>query len=69
MIYKGQELATYDLWDLGQILADLELAVAKRTEASNHPKFQKMQFPPPNPEFLKLKTEVENLIRERQPNA
>lgn len=39
-------------------------ALDKRTEASKHPKFEKMAFPPINPEFLNLiaalKAELDN---------
>ena len=64
MIYKGKELSEHSLWDLGklkEILASLEEAENRREIASKHLKFDKvnnkkaMEFPPPNPEFLKIK--------------
>lgn len=72
--YLGKPLSQYDLWDLGIIKKILKEAEAKREEASKHHKFDKknnkkaMTFPPPNPEFLKLKNAVEVEIRKRQGN-
>ncbi len=72
MIYAGKDLSDYDLWALGNILASLHAAENRRTEASKHRKFDKinnekaMEFPPPNPAFLKLKSEVEAEIRKKQ---
>lgn len=66
MTYGDRELETYDLWALGEILQKLLEAEQKRDKASKHPKFLKMEFPPPNPEFLKLKNEVEKEIRKKQ---
>lgn len=77
MIYGGKEIADYDLWALGDILASLHAAEKRREEASKHVKFNvdrevnsktipKMEFPSPNPIFLKLKTEIENAIKNKQ---
>lgn len=66
MIYAGKELSNYDLWTLGNILKSLLDAEKRREEASKHSKFDKMEFPPPNPAFLKLKAEVEEIIRKKQ---
>lgn len=66
--YNGTPLSALSLWELGQIEKSLNEAQAKREEASKHPKFDKMQFPPINPEFLKLKADIENEIKERQNN-
>lgn len=71
-IYCGQPLSSLSLWDLGLIEKSLKEAEAKREEASKHPKFNKNhdkyvgEFPPPNPEFLKLKNAVELEIRKKQ---
>lgn len=72
MQYGGKELSEYSLWELGIIERDIKTSLAKREEASRHKKFDKlnnkqaMEFPPINPEFLKLKDEVEVEIRKRQ---
>ena len=72
MIYNGKELSNYPLWDLGLIEKSLKEAEARRNEASKHHKFDKVrnkkaiEFPPPNPEFLKLKEAVEEAIRKKQ---
>jgi hypothetical protein len=69
--YNGKPLSSYDLWELGLIEQSLKQAVAKRNEAAKHPKFDKNAsknvgaFPAPNPEFLKLKTAIEEEIRKR----
>ena len=52
-----QLIATFDSYNA---------ALLKRWEASAHPKFQKMPFPPPNPEFLKLFNEVKLEIEKRK---
>lgn len=65
-LYCGQPVSSYSLWDLGNILQSLLDAEDKRDKASKHPKFEKMEFPPPNPEFLKLKSAIENEIRKKQ---
>lgn len=64
--YCGQPLSAYSLWDLGKIEQSLLDAEAKRDEASKHKKFKKMDFPSPNPEFIKLKSAIEAEIRNRQ---
>lgn len=72
MIYAGKELSDYDLWALGIILGSLHAAEKRREQASKHPKFDKfnnqkaMEFPPPNPAFLNLKSEVEKEIKRKQ---
>lgn len=72
MNYLGKDLAALDLWALGNILKSLNDAEKRREEASKHPKFDRasnakaMEFPSPNPEFLKLKAEVEEQIKQRQ---
>lgn len=66
MIYQGKDLSSFSLWDLGKIETSLKEALAKREEASKHPKFEKMKFPPPNPNFLNLKVAVEEEIRKKQ---
>lgn len=66
MIYNGKPLSEHSLWDLGIIETSLKEAITKREEASKHPKFKKMKFPPPNPAFLELKSAVEAEIRKKQ---
>ena len=70
--YLDKFLAQYSLQELQTILNSLDAAEARREEASKHPKFttgingkQAMEFPPPNPEFLKLKNEIELEIKSR----
>lgn len=66
MIYNGKLISEHSLWDLGIIEKSLNEAIAKREKASQHSKFNKMEFPPINPEFLKLKEAVEAEIRKKQ---
>lgn len=73
MKYLNKELSDHSLWDLGLIEKSLKDAIAKRAEASKHPKFttgvdkkKAMVFPPPNPTFLELKLAIEEEIRKRQ---
>lgn len=55
-----QLIATYDSYNA---------ALLKRWEASSHPKFNKMPFPPPNPEFLKILDEIKLEIEKRKINV
>jgi hypothetical protein len=70
--YRGKELKEYFTSQLEAILGGLQSALNKRNEASKHPKFDKinnkkgMDFPPPNPEFLKLKTAIEEELKVRK---
>lgn len=72
MKYGGKEISEYDLWELGDIEKTFKDAMNRRDAASKHEKFDKtknknaMEFPPINPEFLKLKDEVEKEIRKKQ---
>lgn len=72
MNYQNKPLSEYSLWELGDIEKSLKEAEARREEASKHPKFDKasnkkaMEFPPPNPAFIELKTAIEEEIRKRQ---
>ena len=68
LTYAGKPLSSYDVWALGAILKSMNDVLAKREEARSHKKFEKMDFPPPNPEFLKLKNAVEEAIRKKQEN-
>lgn len=74
-IYCGKALSDYSLWELFGIQSSLNIAERKREEAAKHPKFDKShkkyigEFPPPNPEFLKLKNEIELEIKKRNTNA
>lgn len=75
--YQNKPLSAYSLWELGLVEKDIQAALARREEASKHPKFNvdrmkdgkkilKMPFPPPNVEFLKLKDAIEAEIKNRQ---
>lgn len=66
MNYLGKPISDYDLWALGEILMSFKSAEDKRKAASKHEKFKKMEFPPINPEFLKLKSAIELEIRKKQ---
>jgi hypothetical protein len=63
--------------DVGK-LNDQELLLAywsmldaeqKRDEAAKNPKFEKMEFPPVNPEFVKLKNKIKTELDNRQLKA
>lgn len=75
--YQGTPLSAISLWDLGLIEKGIKEALARREEASKHPKFnmdrkengrtiKKIPFPQPNVEFLKLKDAIEAEIKNRQ---
>ena len=71
MQYLNKDLSTYSLPQLQVILSGLQAAEDRRNEASKHPKFDKstkkgMDFPPPNPELLKLKLAIEEELRKRK---
>lgn len=61
-LYLGKKVSDYSLQELQNILNSLNEAEAKREIAKTHEKFKKMAFPPPNPEFVKLKSEIEKVI-------
>lgn len=65
MNYLGKPISEHDLWALGEVLTSLKAAEKKREAASKHPKFEKMEFPPPNPAFLELKSAIELEIKNR----
>ena len=66
--YQGAPLSSYSLWELGQFEKSFIEADKKREEASTHEKLIKrnIKLPPPNPEYLKLKSAIENEIKFRQ---
>lgn len=70
MKYFGRDIATLSDWELIIAYGNCEREDAKRAEASKHEKFTKvgkaMAFPTPNPEFLKIKTELLNEIKSRK---
>ena len=72
MQYLNKDLSTYSLPQLQVILSGLQAAETKRNEAASHHKFDKSHpkyvgsFPPPNPEFLKLKSAIEEELRKRK---
>lgn len=73
--YKGKDLTAFSDWELAQVVYDFEQAEKKREKASKHPKFDKltdnkaMEFPPPNPEYLKLKSAINQEIEKRKKHA
>lgn len=69
MIYKGKDLKDFSDWELELATHELVEAEKKREQASKHVKFNedrivngnkvpKMDFPAPNPEYLKLKKAI-----------
>jgi len=66
--YQGQPLSSYSLWELGQFLKSFVDAEKKREEARNHENLKKrnIKLPPPNLEYLKLKSAIDNEIKFRQ---
>lgn len=77
MIPAGRDISSLSLEQLTATLKAMEATEAKRNEASNHEKFNKnrevgnktipkMQFPPPNPAFLKLKIAIQEEIGKRK---
>lgn len=76
MIHAGKDIKDFTLEQLEATLKSMEVAEAKRIEAGKHPKFNidrtrgtkkipKMEFPPTNPNFLKLKIEIQEEIGKR----
>lgn len=77
MKYGDKEISEIRLWDLGVILENMKNAQDRRERASRHVKFnedreingkkvKKLDFPPINPEFLKLMEAIELEIEKRQ---
>lgn len=65
-LHQGKPLTDLDLWALGFLLDSLKAQELKRDEAREKLKARKIKLPPPNPEFVKLKNEVELAIRKKQ---
>jgi hypothetical protein len=72
MNYQGKPISSFFTSQLETILAGLQVALDERNESSKHSKFDKSNakyvgaFPPPNPEFLKLKSAIEKEIESRK---
>jgi len=64
--FGDKPLTEMTLWELGELEKAMNVTLAKREEASKHPKFGMMNFPPPNPLFLEMKNAVELEIKKRQ---
>jgi hypothetical protein len=66
--YQSQPLSSYSLWELGQFLKTFIDADKRREDAANHERLKKrnIKLPPPNPEYLKLKSAIEAEIKFRQ---
>lgn len=78
--YKGKALKDFDLWELEQANYEFNEAEKKRETASKHVKFNedrvidntkvpKMNMPPANPEYLKLKLAIKQEFEKRKNNA
>jgi hypothetical protein len=63
--YNGKKLSELSLQQLHIILKDFEARLSDRIQSSSHEKFNKMDFPTPNHNFLKLKSAIEEEIRNR----
>lgn len=74
-IYKGKPLSEFTDWELEQCNYEFAQAEAERENASKHHKFDKinnkkaMDFPPPNPQYLKLKEAINLEFEKRKTNA
>lgn len=71
MNYQNKSLSSFFTSQLEAILKGLQAAEEKRNEASKHPKFDKsnkkgMEFPPPNPAFLELKSAIIKELESRK---
>jgi hypothetical protein len=64
--YNGKPLSEYFTSQLEAILSGLQSAETSRNKAASHEKFKKMEFPPPNPAFLELKTAIEEELKVRK---
>jgi hypothetical protein len=72
MKYLNREISELHDLALMQAVMDLNEALAKREQASKHPKFDKNNsknvgsFPPPNPAFVELKAALEAEMNNRK---
>lgn len=66
MTYQGRELATFSLDELRAILTHMDGLLEAREKARTNPKFEKMDFPPPNPEFINMKNAIVEEIGKRE---
>jgi hypothetical protein len=72
MIYKDKEISDFTDQELADTIDELVSAEAIREEASKHHKFDKinnnkaLEFPPINPEYLKLKDAINSELESRK---
>lgn len=66
MKYLNKELSEYNVWELCAILSHFNSMEAKRDKSKQHIKFNKMDFPSPNPAYLELKQSIEQEIENRK---
>lgn len=72
MNYLNKPLKEYFTSELEKVLASFKEAEEAREKTSQHPKFDKannkkaMEFPPPNPNYLKLKSAIEEELESRK---
>lgn len=72
MIYKGKPTEDFTDTELATTANEFDAAIEKRKKASFHKKFNKeldpnaMEFPPINPEFLKLKIAIDQEVEKRK---
>lgn len=70
MKYHLTEVSELDDWTLTIAYENCNKAEKQREEASKHPKFnvgnKRMEFPPVNPEFIKLKNEIIDEMKKRE---
>lgn len=74
MKHAGRDIADLELPQLEAILNGLQIAESQREKARLHHKFDKvsnkkaLEFPPINPNFLKLKNAIVEEIKNRKAN-
>ncbi len=67
---NGKKASDLDDWALLEAFNHCGQILAKRNEASRHPKFtdgpKPMPFPPPNPKFIEIMNDIESELRKRK---
>lgn len=66
MKYGIKEISELDDWTLTAAYDKCGQADKQRDEASKHEKFNKMEFPPINPQFTAMKNEIITEMKKRK---
>ncbi len=66
MQFNNKEILELSNDELKNAHANCNKILDDRKLASEHEKFKKMPFPPPNPKFIEMKNEIENEIKKRK---